>query len=85
MHITQQDFQKDIVRTAEGLVSIGSKHVEVGMYFLSSMLCGFLINTKWRIKILSFHCFCNVPLMWIRRKNILPSRIYDVLCYLCIG
>ncbi|XP_047067039.1 SH3 domain-containing protein 3-like [Lolium rigidum] len=28
-----RDFQKDIVRTAEGLVSIGSKHVEVGTKF----------------------------------------------------
>ncbi|VAH45481.1 unnamed protein product [Triticum turgidum subsp. durum] len=28
-----RDFQKDIVRAAEGLVSIGSKHIEVGTKF----------------------------------------------------
>ncbi|KAL5657673.1 hypothetical protein ACJX0J_030836, partial [Zea mays] len=27
------DFQKDIVRAAEGLVSIGNKHIEVGTKF----------------------------------------------------
>ncbi|XP_035820984.1 SH3 domain-containing protein 3 [Zea mays] len=30
---TGRDFQKDIVRAAEGLVSIGNKHIEVGTKF----------------------------------------------------
>ncbi|ONM61002.1 SH3 domain-containing protein 3 [Zea mays] len=31
--VRQVDFQKDIVRAAEGLVSIGNKHIEVGTKF----------------------------------------------------
>jgi len=59
MYPLWQDFQKDIVRAAEGWVSIGNKHIEVGMYLcgscqlslVNSVSLGFLHSKR------KLHCY----------------------------